>query len=176
MNRLGKIAVWLLPLVPWAAVHAQYSGAGATDQAFVEKAAQGGMMEQELGKLAQERAESEAVREFGARMVREHGAVNDRLREIARTRGFRFPQGLSEKQQRTREELAGLSGPEFDRRYMELMRKDHDKDIELFERHGSQGQNPALRRFAERNVATLLEHRQHAERVWGSLGDATRGQ
>ena len=39
-----------------------------TDKAFVEKAAMGGVAEVELGKLAQQKAANDQVKQFGARM------------------------------------------------------------------------------------------------------------
>jgi putative membrane protein len=44
----------------------------AADRQFVKKAAEGGLAEVELGKLATERASSEEVKRFGQRMVDDH--------------------------------------------------------------------------------------------------------
>src|SRR5690348_16625868 len=45
------------------------------DKSFAEEAAMGGMAEVELGKLAQQNAQSDDVKQFGARMVQDHGAA-----------------------------------------------------------------------------------------------------
>ena len=45
------------------------------------------MAEVELGELAQERAQGEAVKEFARRMVEDHGKANDRLVSIAKEDG-----------------------------------------------------------------------------------------
>ncbi len=42
------------------------------DRDFVQKAAQGGVSEVEMGKLAQQKAENQQVKDFGARMVQDH--------------------------------------------------------------------------------------------------------
>ena len=48
------------------------SGVGPADKKFVEKAAQGGMAEVELGQLATQKASSDDVKKFGQRMVDDH--------------------------------------------------------------------------------------------------------
>jgi putative membrane protein len=47
-----------------------------TDRNFITKAAAGGRAEVELGQLAQGKASSDAVKQFGQRMVEDHGAAN----------------------------------------------------------------------------------------------------
>ncbi|HET6194841.1 MAG TPA: DUF4142 domain-containing protein, partial [Acetobacteraceae bacterium] len=46
--------------------------ARAADEAWVMKVAKGGMAEVELGKLASEKGSSDAVKQFGQRMVADH--------------------------------------------------------------------------------------------------------
>src|SRR4051794_35823757 len=58
----------------------QSSGMGSTDKTFVKKAAQGGLAEVELGRLATERAASPDVKKFGQRMVDDHSKANDQLK------------------------------------------------------------------------------------------------
>src|SRR5579863_9201352 len=56
---------------------------GYADEKFVRGAAEGGMAEIELGKLAQERGQSEEVKKFGQRMVEDHTKANEELKQIA---------------------------------------------------------------------------------------------
>ncbi|HLH08429.1 MAG TPA: DUF4142 domain-containing protein [Terriglobales bacterium] len=51
-----------------------------SDKAFVTKAAEGGLAEVELGQLAQQKAESQQVKDFGQRMVTDHTKANDQLK------------------------------------------------------------------------------------------------
>ena len=50
---------------------------------FAVKAANGGMMEVELGKIAQDNASSPRVKAFGAMMVKDHSEANSNLKGIA---------------------------------------------------------------------------------------------
>jgi hypothetical protein len=57
---------------------AQATALNSTDRRFITEAAMGGMAEIELGRLATERGASDAVRQFGQRMVNDHsGAPTD---------------------------------------------------------------------------------------------------
>src|SRR2546430_12126882 len=69
----------------------------ASDQKFVMEAAKGGMAEVELGKLAQDKAASEQVKNFGKRMVDDHGKANDELQKLAKDKNITLPTDLDPK-------------------------------------------------------------------------------
>jgi putative membrane protein len=132
--------------------------AASPDAAFVEQAASGGMMEVELGKLAQQKAQSAAVKAFGQHMVTDHGKANERLAALATSKGIAVPRTMNEKHQAAVDGLAKLSGAEFDRKYIDTMVKDHEKDVTDFEHQLKQGQDADLKKFAEETLPTLREH------------------
>jgi predicted outer membrane protein len=72
---------------------AKGSLAGA-DRKFVLEAARGNMTEVELGKLASERASSDAVKQFGQRMATDHGKAYDELKDLAQQKGLALPADL----------------------------------------------------------------------------------
>src|ERR1041385_7579353 len=109
----------------------------AADQTFVKKAAQGGMAEVELGKLATQKASSEDVKKFGQRMVDDHTKANDQLKQIAGNKGIDVPSQLSAKDKATKDRLSKLSGKSFDRAYMADMVRDHTMDVGEFQKEGS---------------------------------------
>src|SRR5215212_3003654 len=102
------------------------------DMSFMKEAATGGMAEVELGKLAQQNAQSDEVKQFGARMEQDHGKANNELTTLAGNKGITLPQQLDPKHAQLRDKLARLRGAEFDRAYMREMTKDHDKDVKAF--------------------------------------------
>ena len=59
------------------------------DKAFVKDAAIGGLAEVQFGRLAAERASSPDIKQFGQRMVDDHGKANDKLMAIASRRTSR---------------------------------------------------------------------------------------
>lgn len=154
----------LLLLAP-AASAAGASGLSPADQKFLREAAQGGMMEVELGRLAGQKAASADVKDFGQRMVTDHSQANDKLKSVAADKSFTLPTELSPEQRNEMDKLAKLSGAEFDRMYMEHMVKDHKKDVAEFDHEASHGGDAAVRGFAKETLPTLREHLTLAQQV-----------
>lgn len=102
------------------------------DLTFMKEAAVGGMTEVELGNVAQQNAKHEDVKEFGARMVQDHGKANDELQAIAQQKNVELPKQLDAKHAQTRDKLTRLQGGEFDRAYMREMVQDHAADLKKF--------------------------------------------
>jgi len=64
---------------------------GSADSSFITEAAEGGMKEVELGKLAQSRASDSSVKQFAQRMVNDHGKANKELMSLAKSKGIKLP-------------------------------------------------------------------------------------
>ena len=139
------------------------------EQEFAQKAAEGGLIEVQLGELAQQQAKDEQVIQFGERMVQDHGRANEKLMAIAEQKAIQLPQELSGDAQQKYEEMQQLSGAEFDEAYMDEMVEDHEKDIELFEQQVESGKDPDLRAFAEETLPTLREHMELATQVQSQI-------
>ena len=68
--------------------------ADSPDSGFYKKAAEGGMSEVELGQLAQQKASTSAVKDFGAMMVKDHTAANDKLKALAASKQVTLPESF----------------------------------------------------------------------------------
>jgi putative membrane protein len=135
------------------------------DKKFVRAAAQGGMAEVELGKLATEKGSSEDVKKFGQRMVDDHTKAGDQLKEIASSKGIPVPIKLSAKDQMTKDRLSKLSGDEFDKAYMNDMVKDHTQDVSDFKRESSSGTDSDVKNFAATTLPTIEDHLREAKKI-----------
>ena len=142
----------------------------SADSDFIKEAAQGGMMEVELGKTAQDKASNEKVKEFGKRMEQDHNKANDELKKIASDKGVQLSSDLDKKHKSTMDKLTKLSGAEFDRQYMRDMVSDHKEDIKKFQNEADKGKDADLKKFASQTLPTLKEHLQLAE----SAADAVK--
>jgi putative membrane protein len=148
--------------------------AGA-DQKFLQQAAVGGMAEVELGQLAQQKAENDAVKQFGARMVQDHGKANDELKQLASSKGATLPSAPDHKHQQEKAKLEKLSGAAFDRAYMKHMLDDHKKDVSQFRSKTKSAKDADVKAFATKTLPTLEEHLKLAQDVNGSLKGSPKG-
>src|SRR5688500_10087965 len=73
------------------------------DREFIKKAAIGGLAEVEFGTVATQRASRPAVRDFGAKMVKDHGAMNAELTALAKSKGVDVPTTLDAEHQAVRD-------------------------------------------------------------------------
>lgn len=143
-----------------------------TDRQFITSAAESGLAEVELSRLALQRASDPAVRDYAERMVNAHIEANQQLVGIAAEEGISTPRSLSPEHEQLRQELAGLSGSAFDRRYMEAQIAEHRRAINLFEETAEEAESAQLRRFASNTLPTLETHLQRARQVAQEVGSA----
>lgn len=89
-------ALGTLALTSFAAAQQTTPSAGGTttlqrsDRNFITKAAEDNNAEVELGRLAQSKASSDAVKQFGRRMVEDHSSANKELMQLAENKGVKL--------------------------------------------------------------------------------------
>ena len=176
MNQMvlsGAVVLALSAAPAFAQTTKSMAANAPADQAFVRKAAEGGMAEVELGKLAQEKGSSADVKTFGQRMVDDHSKANDELKSIAQSKNITLPTNLNAKDKALRGRLEKLSGPAFDRAYMQAMVKDHRADVNEFRHESKAGADADVKAFAAKTLPTLEDHlklAQDANRAVGTSG------
>ena len=128
------------------------------DAVFYAKAMQSGLAEINAGELAQQRGKNPPVLAFAAMMVKDHNAANFRLRDIAAADSVDLPATMSAEQSAKRAELAGLTGDDFDRSYIEWQIFMHRDAIALFKTEAESGDDKDARQFATDTLPTLQSH------------------
>jgi len=137
-----------------------------SERAFITKAMEGGMAEVQLGQLAQQKSESNDVKQFAAKMVNDHGQMGDKwLKPVAQQMGISEPSGPSKKDKKELEKLQGLSAQDFDREYITMMVKDHQKDLKEFQSEAQTAQNPTVKQIADKGSQVIQQHLQIIEQI-----------
>jgi putative membrane protein len=145
------------------------------DRKFIEDAARGGMAEVQLGQLAAQKAQSSEVKQFGQKMVDDHGKANDQLKSIASSKNVTLPTDLDRAHKRDYDRLSKLSGADFDREYMKHMVSDHKKDVSDFRKEAKSGKDTEVKNFASTTLPTLEQHLQMAQQADAAVRSASRG-
>ncbi|WP_342377719.1 DUF4142 domain-containing protein [Myxococcus stipitatus] len=147
------------------------------EKAFLEMLHHGNQMEVQMGQLAQKNGASQGVKDFGARMEREHGKADEKLMAYAKSKGLQLGEppaatpldkAMNDSGHALMEELQLLRGPAFDRRYLAVMVGDHDMDIAKVMAGQQQfSSNAGLRGMLDETLTLMKQHRQSAYRLLG---------
>jgi len=129
----------------------------SADKAFIQDAAKGGMMEVAMGRVAEQNATDSEVKNFGGRMVKDHGKANDELKTLAKEENVQLP---AEKQP---------GKWKSDKDYMGQMVKDHEKDLAAFEKEAKEGSDPDVKSLASRTSEVVRKHLEMAKKIDSKL-------
>ena len=78
-----------------------------------------------MGKLAADKGGSDAVKDFGNRMVNDHSKANDQLKDVAANMGVTVPNKVNAKEQAMIDRISAMSRAAFDKAYVKEMVNDH---------------------------------------------------
>ena len=135
---------------------ARDDGLSRADRSFVDTALEDGATEVELGKIAQQKGTSDAVKQFGKRMVDDHSKAGDELKGIIGKIGYTSKKdGPNPKAVK---KFTEMKAERSDREYAERMAGDHEKAVKLFRKEADKGDNAELKQFASKTLPTLEDH------------------
>jgi putative membrane protein len=140
------------------------------DADFYKRAAQAGIAEVEAGKLAQEKGKSQAVKDFGAMMVKDHTAANEKLQNIAASENIDLPTHASMKDMAAKAKLQVLSGDAFDKAYIKNQVAAHREAVALFRKEAAAGRDPPAKAFAAVTLPTLQGHLKKIDGIAAQAG------
>lgn len=146
--------------------------ADKASKAFIKKAIEGDIAEVSVGKLAQEKGQSQAAKDFGAMLVKDHGEHKAKAEEVASEIGVKPPTAASIGEKATYAKLKALSGASFDKAFAKAMVKDHEGDIKEFKKESSR--NDPAGKLAQETLPTLQKHLQTAQQLAGQLKQSSR--
>jgi putative membrane protein len=144
------------------------------DAAFFKSAAEGGISEVEAGKLAQDKGGSQKVKDFGAMMVSDHSAANEKLKSLAASKDVSLPSSSSVAQMAGKAKLEVLSGDTFDKSYIKGQLKAHRQTIALFKKESTAGQDAEAKAFATATLPTLRAHLKAITAIATDAGVSTQ--
>jgi putative membrane protein len=135
------------------------------DEKFMIKAANGGMMEVQLGKWAHERGMSEQVKMLGHHMMEDHQKSNEQLKELAMKKNVTLPDSVDNDTKDKIKKLMDKKGKDFDKEYASMMVSDHKDDIKMFEEASDNAKDQDLKNWAAATLPTLRMHLDMAQKT-----------
>ena len=132
---------------------------------FLVEAASGGLYEVEMAKLAQQKAQSQAIKDLAARILEDHTQANEKLNQLAASKGISVPPAMGDEEQRKYDQFSEMEAEGFDEDYVEQMVQDHRDDIRDFEEAAEELDDPDVKTFASSTLPALREHLSMAEQL-----------
>ena len=148
---------------------AQQQAMLATDSNFVQTAGSAGLLQEKLAKLAEQKASSPSVKEFGKRMVADYSKTNKELAAAAKQAAYPAPVMLRQHKQ-VAERFLGLKQSSFDKAYMAEVVKQHDEQVQLFRQESERGKVLSLKQLASKMLPDLEQRLSLATQTAGSVG------
>lgn len=145
-----------------------------TAEAFAQNVAMSDMYEISSGEIALEKAQSDQTREFARMMVTDHTRSTQNLKDAVAGSGqtFVMRDALDAEHQSQLNTLQNLEGADFDRQYMTQQRVAHQRALELLQNYANNGDEPALRQFAQTTVPVVQKHHDWLEKNNPAQGTA----
>jgi putative membrane protein len=144
------------------------------DASFYKNAAEGGISEVDAGHLAQDKGNSQQVKDFGAMMVKDHSAANEKLQSIAASKNITLPTSASVGQMATKAKLDVLSGDTFDKSYVKGQISAHRQTVALFRKEIRSGQDDDAKAFATATLPTVRAHLRAINAIAAGMGIKTK--
>jgi len=148
-----------------AAVEAMSRVTAAKD--FVSFAAMSDMFEIQTGQMAADQGGSDAVKQFGQMLVKDHGNSGKELMDLAKAAGIdaQPPAALDERHQVIADSLKDAKGSGFDKAFAQTQVDAHKEGIALFEAYAKNGDNEQLKAFAQKGLPILQKHLETAQAI-----------
>jgi putative membrane protein len=143
--------------------------APASDSAFLQMVGSLALLQAKLGKLAEDKGSSPAVREFGKRMVADYSKANEELATAAKRAAYPAPVMLRQHQQ-LYDRFVRMGGSSFDKKYMAEAVNDHGLAVSLYRQESESGRVASLKQLASSMLPTAEEHLTLATETARSVG------
>jgi len=142
------------------------------DKEFLKNVAESSATEVHLGKLAQDKGSSDAVKEFGKQMAETNKQTGEQMKKAAAALNVPLSDDPPKKAKKAEDKLSKLSGAEFDRAYAKMAADEQKQAVKQFEREAKSGKSPGLKDFASKNLPVEQERQKQADE-FASSGTGT---
>jgi putative membrane protein len=139
----------------------------STTQGFVTAAATSDMYEVTAGKIAVQRAQSPAVKEFAQQMIDAHTETTAKLKSIIAANSINVtpPAHVDSRRQGMLDDLRGATSQDFDHRYVAQQIAAHKEADTLMRGYAKSGDNQSIKDFASTTDKAVKMHLSMAQKL-----------
>lgn len=130
------------------------------------------LQEVSAGQLAAQKAKRSDVKAFGQMMVKDHSEAEQKLMQLAKSKGITLPSSA----------VGGIQADpalknaaiKFDELYVHGMVSGHQNTVEVFQNYAVNGKDPDIKNFAQQTLPTLKHHLEEIERINTQIGNKSQ--
>jgi len=141
-----------------------------SSDSFIQEAAQMNQAEIRLAELASQKAQNAEVREYAAKVEKDHKKAQDKLEGVAKTENVSLSTDIGAMHQMEITRLQQLDGNQFERQFAEHELKHHAKAISKLQRAASELQDTQVKAYASEMLTELRAHQHKAREVAKAVG------
>ena len=149
-----------------------WTAAASSPTEFIQRAYQNNLTEIQLGELAQQKGESQQVKDFGKQLAEGHQALNTKLTQLAAQKNITLESKPDSRHQMVIDRLQQFSGTDFDKRFVNEQVMAHRRDVAFYDLAASKNTDPEVKSFAESSLPSLREHLQMAQAQATTINEA----
>lgn len=121
--------------------------------------AQANMAEIEASRMAQQKSQSEQVKNFAQQMIDDHTKALGDAQQLAQAKGITLPTELDRTHRARAKRLEALSGEAFDRAYLaQAGVADHKKTHDMLRKGQNRAKDPDLKALVARTLPVVDQH------------------
>jgi putative membrane protein len=131
---------------------------------FMTEAADARMMDIEEGNLALEKGSNDLVKNYAQKLVADNKKLLNELRALADKKNIVLPTTISNEKADALNDLREKQGNEFDEKFIEMVQRDHKRDLDNFE-EAADSNDRDIQQFAQRSVSMFEDHLAQIDQV-----------
>ena len=138
--------------------------------------AQSNLAEVEMGRMAQNKSQSDQVKNFAQQMIDDHSKALTEVQQVAEKRGITLPTELDRAHRAKADKLGALQGDAFDRAYMaQAGVADHKKNHSMLRMAQSKARDPDVKALAARTLPIVDQHLNSAQQLHKNTAQGRSG-
>jgi len=142
----------------------------ASDKMFVLEAAMMDMMEIQGAQLAQQKAQSQGVKDLARQIQQDHSQSLQQLQQIAQSMNLTLPTTLPSHVQQKLMVKSMLPAAKFDMAYLASQQESHAKAVTSYALHQNMVQDQQLKQYVSQTLPKVQQHTQHILQVSQQAG------
>ncbi len=149
------------------------TGLSTDDRNIAFKIEQAHIGEMDLGRYVRDKTDNGDVKSFAKMMIDDHNDALNKLQNLLKDDNVNRSTNSKPKDEASNMgALENTSGAELNRDYMDMMVKDHQKDLDELRDAEATAQNPDLKQYIQDLIPIVQKHLDKAQDIANSLNQA----